>query len=132
MQIEKGAEQPSPHAAQQPQVLFAYSYYPHCALPQGKKGRGLNMARLLSSASFSSSFCCCPSCLPVVVTLRVFSAFVCHCVGSHTTSYNLSRQRGVCVICEAAHQINCTAIKQKRCTRQFKSSKKRIFIASEQ
>lgn len=53
-----------------------------------QQGRGLDTAQLLSSASFSHFFLhfCCPSCLPVVVTLRVFSAFVCHCVRSHTTT----------------------------------------------
>lgn len=99
VQIEKEAEKPSPHAAQQPQVLFAYSYYPHCALPQGKKGRGKApfFSFLLPLLPFFCFFCCCPSCLPVVVTLRVFSAFVCHCVGSHTTpttSYNMRNLRG--------------------------------------
>lgn len=37
VQIENEAGEKPLHAAQQPLVLFAYSYYPHCALPQGGK-----------------------------------------------------------------------------------------------
>lgn len=50
---------------------------------------------------------------PALPYLKSFLGF---CLPSH----NRSRQRGVCVICEAAHQINCTAIKLQRCRLQSK------------
>lgn len=55
------------------------------------------------------------SCPALPCNLKSFLGF---CLPSH----NRSRQRGVCVICEAAHQINCTAIKLQRCRLQSKRS----------
>lgn len=77
-------------AAGIPRLLFALSSYPRPAVG-AKLLRGLGTRFLFL----------------VSVTLRVFRRF-------YRRTQNLSRIRGVCAICVAAHQINCSAINHRR------------------